>query len=285
MATQPISEIASNYVGFRLARILNDNTAALTKSIERLTSGLRIVSAGDDPSGAAISVKHENAIARMGAAQDGIANTTDFVETQSDFLSSVSESLTRMSELAVLSQSGSTTDAQRSAYQIEFSQLQLFVSDVGNRSFNQLDLFRTSSLSTVVNENGGSITLQSSLNYHATAALGGFFNVYNPTTVDISATASAAAAQAAVSTAITNLTVMQSRVSGNITVLNLYDDLLTDAIDNLTATKDRITAVDTATESAEFSRLDLLTQTGTSMIANWNTLRTNLLDLYQFPKI
>jgi flagellin len=280
MAVSPISDIASNYVGIRLARILNDNSVLLQKSLERLTSGLRIISAGDDPSGLANSVRPQNEIGRMGAVSDSIADITDYVQTQSDFLDDVSTSLTRMSELATLS-AATATDAQRSAYQIEFSQLQVFVSDVGQKTFNNISLFNAGAMATIVDENGRTFTL-SALTYNSVSTAGGLASVYNPSTLDVATTTAAATAQAAVSAAVINLSVIQGRIGGNIQMLGLYDDLLTTASENLTSIKDRLLNVDTASESAEFSRLDLLTQTGSTMIANWNTLRTNLLSLIQF---
>lgn len=279
MAVPPINEIASNYVGFRLARILNDNSVLLQKSLERLTSGLRIISAGDDPSGLANSVRPQNEIARMGAVQNSIGDVTDYVQSQSDFLSEVSTSLSRMSELALLSQSTTATEAQRSSYQIEFSQLQLFVSDVGRKTFNNLSLFNAGTMSTVIDQDGNTIDLQA-LSYNAVSTAGGLASIYDPALQSVATTTAAASAQSAVSVAINNLTILQGRVSSNIQILGLYDDLLTIGTENLTSVKDRLLAVDTAAETTEFNRLDLLTQTGTTMIANWNSLRTNLLALF-----
>ena len=103
MAVGPVNEIATNFQGKRLARILDDNTLLLQKSLERLTTGLRIVDAGDDPSGAAQATKLNSQIKRYSAVETTLGNAADYVQSQSDFLSTVSTKLSRLSELTVLS--------------------------------------------------------------------------------------------------------------------------------------------------------------------------------------
>lgn len=280
MAVPPVNEIGSDYVGFRLAAILNDNSVLLQKSIQRLTSGLKLQSAGDDPAGAGISVKLQNQIARVGAASKAVGDVTSYVQSQTDFLDSVSTSLSRMSELATLSTSGTATAANRSAYQVEFSALQLFVSDIGQRSFNNLSLFNAGALTTIIDENGRTFGL-SAIAYNSASTAGGLASVYNPSTIDVSTTTSSATALSAVSVAIGNLSIMQAAISARSEILGYYKDNLTSVSDNLTSINNRIVKTDATLESAEFNRLDLLTQTGTTMIANWNSLRTNLLSLFK----
>lgn len=276
MAISPVNEILTSFESKKLARILDDNTLLLQKSLERLTSGLRIVDAGDDPSGTAQAVKLNSQIKRLDAVEETISNASDYVQSQSDFLSTVSTKLSRLSELVVLSQNTSTTADQRSSYQIEFAQIQAFISDIGRRTFNTQSLFGVSS-TTIIDENGAQYTLQA-INYNAASTAGGINDVFLGS-VAVSTTTAAAAAQATVSTAIANLGILQSKASSTKDYLDDSNDLLTNLEENLQSTVDRIQATNTTTETVEFNRLSLLTQTGQTMLANYETLRLGLLDL------
>ncbi|MCF7763095.1 MAG: hypothetical protein K9N62_05430 [Verrucomicrobia bacterium] len=128
MALNPVNEIGSNTFGFVLARILNDHSSALQQSLIRLTTGLKSIT--DDPAGMSSVIRSENEISRLGAAKTVLGNAASYNSSQTDFLSDVSTSLSRMSELAISSQSAATSDAQRSANQVEFEELQGFISNV-----------------------------------------------------------------------------------------------------------------------------------------------------------
>ena len=276
MAIGPVNEILTSFQSKKLARILDDNTLLLQKSLERLTTGLRIVDAGDDPSGAAQTNKLNSQIRTLSAVETTLGNASDYVQSQSDFLTSVSTKLSRLSELAVLSQNGSTTADQRSSYQIEFAQIQAFISDIGRRTFNNQNLFGVSS-SAIIDQDGSQYTLQA-INYNAAAASGGINDVFFGT-VSVSTATAASAAQAAVSTAIANLGILQTKAGSTKDFLDDSASLLTTLSENLQSTVDRIQNTNTTTETVEFNRLSLLTQTGQTMLANYESLRLGLLDL------
>ena len=276
MSVGPVNEIATNFMGFKLARILDDTTLLLQKSLERLTTGLRIVDAGDDPSGAAHAVKLNSQIRRLNAAETAIANAGDYVQSQSDFLATVSTKLSRLSELAVLAQSASIDASTRSSYQLEFSQIQVFISDIGRKTFNNVALFQNQT-SSVIDEDGGQFVL-SAITYSAAFAGGGIGDSFLGTT-NLVSTTFAAAAQITISTAIANLGMLQARVSSNDSYLTDSASLLTNLEENLQATLDRVQNTDTTAETEEFNRLSLLTQTGQTMLAQYESLRLGLLDL------
>ena len=275
MAVNPVNEILTSFESKKLARILDNNTLLLQKSLERLTSGLRITSAGDDPSGTAQAGTLNSQIKRLGAVETTLGNASDYVQSQSDFLSTVSTKLSRLSELTVLSSNSSTTADQRSSYQIEFAQIQSFISDIGRRTFNNQSLFGVSS-TAIIDQDGAQYTIQS-INYNAAAASGGSNDVFFGT-VSVSTT-TAAAALATVSLAIANLGILQTRASSTKSYLDDSKSLLTNLGENLQSTVDRIQSTNTTTESVEFNRLSLLTQTGQTMLANYETLRLGLLNL------
>ena len=285
MPIEPVNSIQSNLSAQRAARVLNENTLLLQKSLARLSSGLRIISPSDDPGGLAVSIRLNNEITRATAAQTNISNATSYSETQSGFLTQVADALDRMSELAGLSQDELATAAQRTDYQTEFSELQLFVSDVATKKFDGISLFSSTNLPVTVDGDGGTFTLNTT---HFTdpvdpALGGGLETLYNTSNgQSVSTTTAAATAEALLTTAINNLGLMQAKVGANITRLNLTSDNLTVLNDNLGAASDRITVVDVPTETTEFTRLQLLVDAGTTMLAEANTRQKSLLDLLKF---
>src|SRR5690349_25037940 len=86
------------------ARMLGESSAALAKSLARLSSGSKIVSPEDDAAGLAVSSRFDAQINRINAANANVGNAISFNQTQDGFLKKVNKALDRMSELAILSQ-------------------------------------------------------------------------------------------------------------------------------------------------------------------------------------
>jgi flagellin len=283
MAIEPVNTISSSLAAERAARILRDNTLLLQKSLLRLSSGLRIISPGDDPAGLAQSISLETQVTRISAAQSNISNATSFSETQSGFLDQVEEALDRMSELAVLSQDGLTTETDRSDYQTEFSDLQSFISDVGTKQFNGIDLFSGVDLQVTVDGDGATFNMHGlSYNNSIYSTTGGLLQAYTSSSTSVGTAAAALVAQATLAVALDNLSFFQAKVGSSIQRLSLSSETLTSLSDNLTAASELITKIDLATESTRFSRLDLLVNAGTSMVAQANIGQQNLLKLLEF---
>ena len=98
------------------ARILGESSSALQKSLSRLSSGSKIASPSDDAAGTGVAMKFGAQINRIQAAKDNVGNAIAFAQTQDGFLSKVGSALDRMSELAMLAQDETKTDADRSLY-------------------------------------------------------------------------------------------------------------------------------------------------------------------------
>src|SRR5712692_2655305 len=108
--------INTNISALTSARLLSDSSAMLAKSLARLSSGSKIVSPADDAAGLAVSMRFDAEINRTQAASNNVANATSFSQTQDGFLNKVSGALNRMSELSILSQDVTKTDADRALY-------------------------------------------------------------------------------------------------------------------------------------------------------------------------
>ncbi len=277
MPVEPVNSILGNFTAERAARVLTENSLLLQRSLARLSSGLRIVSPSDDPGGLAQSVSLENQITRVSAVQTNVTNATSFAETQSGFLADVASALDRMSELATLSQDALTLDADRSEYQIEFAELQEFISDIGTRDFNGISLFSGVDLNVTIDVDGTTFTMNG-IDYTAATTAGGIAEAYSAAT-SIESTASAAVALDIIEDAVVNLGLMQATVGATTARLDLTNEALSVMSENLTSMNDLITQVNIATESTEYARLQLLVDAGTTMLAEANSLPGTLLSL------
>jgi flagellin len=124
---------------------LSKNNAALKKSLNRLSSGSRIVQPVDDAGGLAVSMKLESSIVRLSGAEKNIQNAQSFLEVQDGVLTSASKILNRMVELKGLSSDVMKNSSDQENYNREFQDLQMQMYDLANLTFNGVSLFATTS--------------------------------------------------------------------------------------------------------------------------------------------
>jgi flagellin len=122
---------------------LSKNNAALKKSLNRLSSGSRIVQPVDDAGGLAVSMKLESSIVRLSGAEKNIQNAQSFLEVQDGVLTSASKILNRMIELKGLSSDVMKNSSDQENYNREFQDLQMQMFDLASLTFNGVSLFAT----------------------------------------------------------------------------------------------------------------------------------------------
>jgi len=186
----------------------------LSKSLARLSSGIKIVSPEDDAAGVAVSLRFDAQINRLSSSKNNVGNAISFSQTQDGFLQKVGKALDRMSELSVLSQDVTKSDADRALYNKEFTTLGDYVDNVATKDFNGVSLFTTTTLSVTIDSEGSTfgmtgINLGSSTYTTATAG-----------TIDTSA--NAATALTNVKSAITQLATDRATIGASISRLNFF---------------------------------------------------------------
>lgn len=258
--------INTNISSLNSARLLNQSSTALSKSLARLSSGSRIVSPEDDAAGLAQSVKFAAQISRNTAANVNVQNAVSYSQTQDGFLQKVQKSLDRLSELSVLAQDTTKTNSDLSNYQAEFTQLQSYISDITGKQFNGVSLFASSGLAITVDSDAVTFGMNTADLAGATST--GVLNAYSGISISTSTAAYSALNQ--IKTAIQALANMRAQIGANIQRLNLTGEQLSILNENLSAANSRIADVDVAQESTEFARLNILVQSGTSMLAQAN---------------
>jgi len=263
--------ISSNLAAQSAANDLTKTSAALTKSLAKLSSGSRIVNAFDDAAGVAISLRFDAKIERANAARDNVANAMSFTNTQDGYLKRISNTLNRMSELAMLSLDGTKSDADRALYENEFDQLSSYITNVAGKEFNGVNLFSSATVSSVIDSEGTTFDM-SGVNLGAATYT-------NVTGSSIASTSSATTALSRVRLAIDQLASDRATIGAYQSRLNMANDQLAATIENFTAASSVIKDVDVARESTEFSRQNILNQSTTAMLAQANQLPQSVLRL------
>lgn len=280
--------INTNPAATSAARTLNRSQEMLNKSLNRLSSGSKIVSPSDDAAGLAVSEKLLAQNRRLDAASTNVQNAMSYIQTTDGFMSSISKVLTRMSELSMMAKDVTKNTGDVALYQREFQALQQQLSDtVGGGTlaaplgtFNGIVLFgpNAAGLSVTIGEGAGQTMTIAETNLQ-NGAMNAILAQSAPPAfnVDISTSNIAALVVAAIDDIATEratLGASQSRLDVAATTLSLESQ-------NLEAAISRIRDVDVAIESTQFAKNNILVQSGTAMLAQANQLPQSVLKLLQ----
>jgi len=271
--------INTNSSATSAASNLNSTNTMLQKSLQRLSSGTRIVDSSDDAGGLAVSMKMSAAIRRTDATNTNLANAQSFLKTQDGAFATATKVLTRMSELTTLAQDVTKTSGDTANYQTEFSALQGQLTALGSSSFNGVALFVSTSSggSSTVYTNEDSVTSTTITK----AALTGETNMAAAisTGTSIATVSGAQAATATINTAMASLATMRAQNGSEASKLKFAQEMLTTNKNNLEAANSRIIDVDVAAESTQLARFNILQQAGTAMLAQANQSAQSVLRL------
>lgn len=265
--------INTNVTAANSARLLAESSKMLAKSLSRLSSGSKIVSPEDDAAGAAVSLRFDAQINRIGAAGSNISNAISFNQTQDGFLSKIAKAFDRMSELSISAQDVTKSTSDLALYDKEFQTLASYINNVATKDFNGVSLFSASALSVTVDSEGGTFSMTgislSSATY--TTATGS----------NVTTAVNAGTALTNVKAAISQLATDRATVGANAVRLNSTSDQLAVLRENLIAANSRIKDVDVAEESTQYARYNILVQSGTAMLAQANSAPQSTLRLLQ----
>ncbi|MCE1184256.1 flagellin [Zoogloea sp.] len=268
--------INTNSMSLNAQRNLSSSAGIMAKSVQRLSSGLRINGASDDAAGLAIADKMNSQAKGFDVAIRNANDGISMAQTAESAMQAVTDNLQRMRELAVQSANGTYTSGDQANMDTEFQQLQSEIQRVvGGTTFNGQNVLN---LSSNVNFQVGAgtattdtITVQSSA-----VTLSG---VSAAVTGSISAASAATAAIANIDTQINNLNTaratwgaVQNRFSSVVQTLQV-------ASENAKSSRGRIMDADFAQETSNMTRGQILQQAGTAMVAQANSAPNNVLSL------
>ncbi|MEL4318676.1 flagellin [Leifsonia sp. YIM 134122] len=277
-------QINTNTAANNAYRNLNNTQNALSKSLEKLSSGLRINRAADDAAGLSISEGLRSQISgnKVAArnAQDGIS----VIQTSEGALTEVHNILHRMRDLAVQGGNDSNNADSRAAIKGEADALgEELTRIIDNTNFNGIKLLdgSTKSFQVGTGDNTSSSDVIDVKLSGTAASVGGLATAAGTASADFvvtdSATASGTitkidAAITAISTDRATLGAAQNRFESTINSLSV-------AGENLAAAESRIRDTDMASEMVNYTRASILSQAGTSMLAQANQSNQSVLKL------
>ena len=255
--------INTNLAATMAANNLAYSNSMLQKSLNRLSSGSKIVTPADDAGGLAVSMKLTAAAQRSGAAMTNIGNSISYLQTQDGALSTTGNVLNRMSELKTLYSDPTKNSSDLANYDAEFSQLQQELTAITGEKFNSISLFGTTSLNPAVSEDGlQTVTLAGQDLSSSSAGIGALTasGVTSLSSIQLSD----------ITNAIQNVATMRATNGAEQSRLGFANDLLTTNKANLEQANSRITDVDVASESTQLARWNILVQSGTAMLSQAN---------------
>lgn len=145
--------INNNFLSLNAQRKLAEQTNEVTRLVSRLSSGVSIASAADDPAGQAITSRMKSQVTGMREAMRGITDTTSMLQVADSALSNINDGLQRLRDLAVASGNGAYTASDRDTLQEEANQILSQITLTGNgASFNHQAIFSQESRSGNVDE-------------------------------------------------------------------------------------------------------------------------------------
>jgi flagellin len=267
--------VNSNIAAINTSRILRTSTLALNKSLERLSSGLRINRAADDAAGLAIAEGLRSQVRGFQVAQRNSQDGISLVQTAEGALSEVTNILQRIRELAVQSANGTLQDTpNRVDLNTEATQLVAAVNEILTRTtFNGIDPFSATA-----------VTIQTGTQAGQTTAIAGTGTAISTTTLGIAALSigTQAAANTAIGTLDTALTAVNSRRSQLGAAQNRLEFTINQLgirEENAAASESRIRDADIAKETIAFTRNQILVTAGTAVLAQANIVPQTALQL------
>jgi len=271
-------------------RTVGQTNMSTQKNIEKLSSGLRINRAGDDASGLAISEKLRSQIRGLNQASANAQNGISFIQVAEAYLQETTDVMQRIRELSIQSSNGINTAEDRMYIQVEVSQLIAEVDRIASYAqFNGMNML-TGRFARETGEN----TVTASMWFHIGANMDQRVRAYVSTMtakalgvrdigdesilkVDTPETANRAIgtldeAIKKINKQRADLGAYQNRLEMSVVGINI-------AAENLQASESRIRDIDMAKEMVNYTRNQILTQSGTAMLAQANQQTQSVMSL------
>jgi len=273
-------------------RSLGVTNVSLQKDMEKLSSGEKINRAGDDASGLAVSEKMRSQIRGLNRASRNASDGISFIQTTEGYLQETTDIIQRIRELAVQSSNGIYTDEDRMQIQVEVSALIAEVDRIASHAqFNGMNML-TGRFAKETGEN----SVTASMWLHIGANMDQRTQVFIGTmtasalgirelgTEEIMTIATPEDANRAIGT----LDEALKKINKQRADLGAYQNRLEYAVkgldvaaENTQASESRIRDTDMASQMVQFTKNQILTQSGTAMLAQANSQSQTVLSLLQ----
>jgi flagellin len=270
--------INQNISALNTHRQLTKTDASMAKSLERLSSGLKINRAADDSAGLAISQRLRSQVEGLKMASQNAEQAKNMVQTAEGYLTEIHNMLGRMRELSVQAAADTVTTADRSSLNAEFSSLRDEIDRIASAAqYNNTALLD----GTFTNQKfqiGANGTTDNQIDITITATDSGTLGVKDSKITDLDSAVAA----------LTELDVAINKVSDSRSSLGTIQNRLgytvasvDNAAENLASSESTIRDLDISNEITSFTKSQILTQAGMSMLAQANAAPQNVLALFR----
>ena len=280
-------QIFNNIASVNARRLLDENSARLTQSIQRMSSGIRINKASDDAAGLAISEGLRSDIRTLRQAKRNANDGMSLVQITEGALQEQGNILIRLRELASQSANGTVGSTERASMQLEFSALRDEVDRISSTTeFNGQGLVDGSLASSV--SSSDHVLIQIGLTNHANSRmnLNTAVNLTEMTStglaihnLSLTSADDALVALEVMDTAINTMVASRGKIGAVQNRLATSVSSLSLAIENYTAAESQIRDADMAFEIAELTKNQILVQASTAMVSQANMIPQGVLSL------
>ena len=282
-----MSVINTNVASLRTQAAMGQNTKALQKVMEELSTGKRINSAADDAAGLAISTRLTSQINGLNQAVRNANDGISMLKTTEGATDTVTNMLQRMRELAIQGANGTNSSADIESMNTEYQQLYSEMKRIANttawNNMNVLDGTFSGGVSFMVSEVAGSDAKISAAiasfdpTAGATNALVDGFAAMSGSSISAGSTATDLLNK--ISVAISGVNKVRSTLGATINRLQFTVDNLTNVSTNLSASRSQIEDVDYSQATADLAKRQVIQQAATAMLAQANQQPQSVLSL------
>ena len=277
--------INTNVMSLNAQRNATNNQSSMATTMQRLSSGLRVNTAKDDAAGLAIAERMNTQVRGMTVAVRKANDGISLSQVAESGISTLTDILQRMRELAVQSINSTNTSNDISALNEEYNQLGGELARIISAvQFNGSSLFTTTASYDfqVGATSGQTISIaSSSLNFQSAAGLSSVMSGSTDAASALDATSNSANAAnlTAIDLAIDTVNSVRAQLGAIQSRFEKTINFLQTGIENQSAARGRIMDADFAQETSNLSRVQILQQAGTAMIAQANQMPQSVLQL------
>jgi flagellin len=251
---------------------LNASQSQFEDSLAKLASGSRINKAADDAAGLAVSTTLEHRIKAQSAARQNAQEGISLIQTAEGGVEQVRSMLYRMRELAVRSSNETLSASDRSNADLEFGQLKDEIVRISSStSYNGKTLLNTSLIATFQVGQDDLASNRIAVTVTGDFSVSGADSIIQLTNAEVNTAASAQAALDLIDNALSRVNTYRSKLGSTQNRLERSISNLDADIENATAANSRIRDVDFASETAAFTRSQILIQSGTAILSQANS--------------
>jgi len=274
--------VNTNMNALTIENILSNTNNTISSSLQKLSSGLRINSAADDPAGFAIANSFNASIAAMQVASQNANQAQSMLQTADGAYSQINDILVQMKSLATEAASGQESSTDRSSLQNEFADLQGEIDNIANSTQYDGASLINADATTVTFQVGATNSSAYQIAFafnNATAATLGTGSGGVGTNIKIDSADNAATAMDNIDAALTSINAFMGSIGGYQNQLQYTINNLTTSIQNYTASASAIEDVDMASEVSNLTKNQILQQSAMAMLAQANAQPQAILKL------